>query len=143
MGRPRRDRAHTLEQRKARLAGMPSHFGLSKLNPAIQPPADPRIALQQTQGFLALVDAELKGGVLKEVHAYLEADRGYFLTGDHSAKKILRTLSAWSPWVTFELHQTVKFPKPIEISIGIAKQRVAMTKWATARSPSRGQSRRQ
>jgi hypothetical protein len=107
---------------------MPAYFGIWKLNLAIQPPADPKVTLQQNEAFLALMDAQLKSGVLKEVHAFLEADRGYFLTGDHPSEKILEALSAWSPWVTFELHQTVKFPKPIEIAISIAKQRVAMMK---------------
>jgi hypothetical protein len=65
---------------------------------------------------------------LKVVHEFLDGDRGYLLTGDLPQEKILETLAAWSPWVTFELHETVKFPRPIEIAIGIAKQRAAMMK---------------
>jgi hypothetical protein len=107
---------------------MASYFGLWTLNPAIQPPADPEMSVKQLEGFLGLVKAQLESGALKELHAFLEADRGYFLTGDHPPEKILETLSAWTPYVTFELHQTVKFPRPLEISIGIAKQRAAMMK---------------
>jgi len=50
------------------------------------------------------------------------------VTGDLPAEKILETTAAWEPWVTFELYETVKFPRPIEIAIGIWKQRVAMMK---------------
>ena len=112
------------------LAGvvMPSYFGLWKLNLAIPPPDDPKMGVQQNEAFLELMQAQLQSGALKEVHEFLEGGRGYFLTGDHPPEKILETLAAWSPWVTFEIHQTVKFPRPIEILIGIWKQRAAMMK---------------
>jgi hypothetical protein len=107
---------------------MPSYFGLWKLNTTIQPPADPKVSVQQLEGFLGLMKAQLQSGAVKEVHGFIEGGGGYLLTGDHPPEKILEALAAWSPWVTFELHETVKFPKPIEIAIGIAKQRVAMMK---------------
>lgn len=107
---------------------MPSYFGLWKLNMAIQPPTDPNMTLRQYEGFLALMQAQLKSGVLKEVHEFIDTNGGYFFTGDLPPEKILETLAAWAPWVTFELHQTVKFPRPIEIQIEIAKQRIAMMK---------------
>jgi hypothetical protein len=107
---------------------MPSYFGLWKLNFAIQPPADPNMTVRQLEGFLTMVQAQLQGGALKEVHEFIEGGGGYFVTGDHPPEKIFETLAAWSPWVQFELHQTVKFPRPLEISIAIAKQRAAMMK---------------
>ena len=60
--------------------------------------------------------------------SFLGTHRGYLITSDHSSEKILKPLTAWSPLVAFELHQTVKLPKPIEISIAVAKQRAAMAK---------------
>jgi hypothetical protein len=107
---------------------MPSYFGLWKLNRAIQPPADPKANLQQFEAFLGLMNAQLKSGALKEVHEFIQGGGGYFVTGDLPAEKILETTAAWEPWVTFELYETVKFPRPIEIAIGIWKQRVAMMK---------------
>ncbi len=86
------------------------------------------MAVAQNEAFLHLMQSQLQSGLLKEAHAFLEADRGYFVTGDHPPEKVLEALAAWSPWVTFELHQTVKFPRPIEIAISIAKQRAAMSK---------------
>jgi hypothetical protein len=107
---------------------MPTYFGLWKLNYAIQPADDPNMTVRQLEGFLAQITAQMKSGALKEVHEFLEGGRGYFLTGEQSPEKVLETLAAFSPWVTFEVHQTVKFPKPLEISIAIAKQRAAMMK---------------
>ena len=107
---------------------MPVYFGLWKLNTALPPPPDPTAEVRQAEGFLALMQSQLQSGLLKEVHGLLEGDRGYLITGDHPPEKILETLTAWSPYVTFELHQTVKFPRPIEILIAVAKQRAAMAK---------------
>jgi hypothetical protein len=105
-----------------------TYFGLWNLNLAIPPPPDPEMAVAQAEGFLALLQSQLQSGLLKEVHSFLQGDRGYFITGDHTPEKILEGLSAWTPYVTFELHQTVKFPRPIEINVAVAKQRAAMRK---------------
>jgi hypothetical protein len=107
---------------------MPSYFGLWTLNSAIPPPDDPNMSVKQLEGFLGLMKSQLESGALKEVHQFLEGGRGYLLTGDHPPEKIIEIVSAWAPYVQFELHQTVKFPKPLEIAIGIAKQRAAMMK---------------
>jgi hypothetical protein len=72
-------------------AAMPSYFGLWKLNMAIQPPNDPKLAVQQFEGFLGLMKAQLQSGALKEVHEYLDGGGGYLLTGDLPAEKILET----------------------------------------------------
>jgi len=98
------------------------------MNMAIQPPNDPNVSVQQLEGFLGLMKAQLQSGALKEVHEFIEGGAGYLLTGDHPPEKILEVLATWAPWVTFELHETVKFPKPLEVAIGIAKQRAAMMK---------------
>lgn len=107
---------------------MSSYFGLWSANRAIQPPADPNASVQQFEGFLALIKSQIQSGVLKEVHEFLEGGRGYFITGDHPTEKIYEALAAWSPFVTFELHETVKFPKPLEVAVAIWKQRAAMMK---------------
>jgi hypothetical protein len=107
---------------------MSTFFGLWKLNANIQPPADPNMGVMQNEAFLALFQAHVKSGIVKEAHAFLEGDRGYFISGDVSADALQEALASWYPYVTFEIHQTVKFPKPIETSIKIAKQRAAMMK---------------
>lgn len=107
---------------------MTSYFGLWAANRAIQPPTDPNAGVQQFEGFLALVKSQLQSGALKEVHEFIEGGRGYFMTGDHTAEKVHETLATWSPWVTFEVHETVKFPKPLEVAVAIWKQRAAMMK---------------
>jgi hypothetical protein len=107
---------------------MPIYFGLWTLNRAIPPPDDPNRSVHQFEAFLGLVKAQLQSGALKEVHEFLEGGRGYFLTGDNPPEKVFEVLASWSPWVTFEIHETVKMPRPLEIALAIAKQRVAMMK---------------
>jgi hypothetical protein len=82
----------------------------------------------QNEAFLALFKDHVNRGIVKEAHAFLGGDRGYFLSGDVTAEALFEALSAWSPYVTFEIFQTVKFPKPIEVALAVAKQRAAMMK---------------
>lgn len=107
---------------------MASYFGLWKFNFAIPPPADPNMGVQQYEAFLVQMKAQLQSGALKEVHEFIQGGAGYFITGDVSPEKALELTSSWEPWVTFELHQTVKFPRPIEMQIELWKARAAMMK---------------
>jgi hypothetical protein len=103
-------------------------FGLWKLNSTLPPSPDPKMLVAQYEAFLGLFQAQVKSGVVKEAYAFAEGDRGYFISGDVSAETMQEALAAWFPFVTYELHQTVKFPRPIEASIAVAKQRAAMMK---------------
>ena len=96
---------------------MPTFFGLWKLNSSLPPPADPQMLVMQNEAFLALFQAQVKSGIVNEAHAFLDGDRGYFISGDVSAEALQEAIASWFPYVTFELHQTVKFPKPIENAI--------------------------
>ena len=107
---------------------MPVFFGLWKLNSSLPTPPDPKMAVRLNEAFLTLYQAQTKSGDIKEVHAFLEGDCGYFISGDVSAERLAENITAWYPYVTFEIHQTVKFPKPIETAIAVAKQRAAMAK---------------
>jgi hypothetical protein len=84
--------------------------------------------VKQTEGFLALIRAQLSQGSLKEVHAFLEGDQGYAISKDVSEEKLYAELQAWLPYVTFEVHQTVPFPKAIEIGVEVLKARAQMMK---------------
>ncbi|MGA8302615.1 MAG: hypothetical protein WA691_00155 [Thermoplasmata archaeon] len=86
------------------------------------------MSVRQPGAFHHLLQAQLKSGALKEVHEFLEGGRSYFITGDSPPEMILEDLASWSPWITFEIHQTVKMPRPLGIAIAIAKQRAAMMK---------------
>jgi len=70
----------------------------------------------------------IPSGALEEVHVFLQGDRGYHITGDVSREKLLLTTQQWLPFVTSEVHQTVKFPAPIENNLAIAKARAEMMK---------------
>jgi hypothetical protein len=107
---------------------MPVFFGLWKLNTNLPPPPDPKMAVMQNEAFLALFQAHVKSGIVKEAYAFLGGEHGYFISGDVSAEALAEALAAWSPYVIFEIHQTVKFPKPIEMALAVAKQRAAMMK---------------
>lgn len=107
---------------------MPSYFGLWKFSLAIPPSPDPNMGVKQFEAFLGQMKGQLQSGALKEVHEFIQGGSGYFITGDLSPEKALELTTSWSPWVTFELHQTVKFPRPIEIQIEVWKARAAMMK---------------
>jgi len=71
---------------------------------------------------------QLSEGTLKEVHAFLRGDEGYAISKDVSEEKLYADLQAWQPWVLFEVHQTIPFPKGIEINLEVAKARAQMMK---------------
>ena len=71
---------------------------------------------------------QLSQGSLREVHAFLRGDQGYAISKDVTEEKLYTDLQAWQPWVIFEVHQTVPFPKGIEISLEVAKARAQMMK---------------
>jgi hypothetical protein len=106
---------------------MTQFFILWKLNTAIPPPPDPMQQLQQTEGFLALMRHNLTDGSLREVHGFLEGSRGYAITKETATEEeVYKELQAWQPWVEFEVHRTVPFPRAIELTIEVQKQRVNM-----------------
>jgi hypothetical protein len=106
---------------------MPIYFGLWHFHPKLLPP-DPNAQTMMYEAFLAQYKAQIQSGVLKEVHVFLEGDRGYLISGDIPHEKMLMAIQQWLPFVTFEIHQTVKFPGPIENNIEISKARAAMMK---------------
>ena len=107
---------------------MPQFFVLWRQNTSIQPAPDPMQQVKQTEGFLALMRHQLSQGTLREVHVFLRGDQGYAISKDVSEEKLYADLQAWLPWVIFEVHQTVPFPKGIEISLEVAKARAQMMK---------------
>ena len=107
---------------------MPVYFGLWKENRAIAPPADPALIIPVLEGFIAQMKSQLESGLLKEVHEFLGGGAGYRITGDHPKEKFAEVRATWSPLVLFELHETIKLPKPLEIGLAVAKQRAAAMK---------------
>ena len=53
----------------------------------------------------------------------MRGDRGYFVTGDVGEEQLYEALQMWSPFVIFELHRTVPFPKAIELPVSATKKR--------------------
>jgi hypothetical protein len=104
-----------------------------KLNNSMQPPQDPRQQVQQLEGFLGLARHQLTDGTLKEVNAFLQGDQGYAISKETATEeKLYADLQAWQPWVQFEVHRTVPFPKAIEISLEVVKARANMMQKITA-----------
>ncbi len=71
---------------------MPVYFGLWKENANLPPSPNPADNVKQVDGFLALMKAQLQSGVVKEVHAFLEGHRGYFITGDVTEEQVYEAL---------------------------------------------------
>lgn len=102
---------------------MATYFGLWKINNEFASPSDPNMNVVLQESFLATIKEQLSSGLVKEAHSFLEGDRGYFTTGDISEEKMLELCLQWSPYVTFEIHQTVRFPRPQELGVALMKQR--------------------
>ncbi len=70
---------------------------------------------------------QLTDGSLKEVHEFLEGGRGYAITKENATEEqVFAELAAWSPYVEFEVHRTVPFPKAIEVLLEVQKQKLRM-----------------
>jgi hypothetical protein len=102
---------------------MPTYFGLWKENMNIQPPANPADQIAQTKAFLELIKAHLKSGILKEAHGFVEGHAGYFITGDLPDEQLAENFAMWTPYITFELHRTVPFPKFLELGLSALQKR--------------------
>jgi hypothetical protein len=107
---------------------MTQFFILWRQNAGIPPAPDPNQQVKQIEGFLALMRQQLSQGSLKEVHAFLDGDKGYAISKDVSEEKLYAELQSWQPYVLFEVHQTVPFPKAIEIGLEVQKARAQMMK---------------
>ncbi len=104
---------------------MTTYFGLWKTNYSLQPPPSPVDQVKQAEAFDGQLRAQLKSGRLREAHSFLEGGAGYFITGDVSEEEVFQDLALWSPYVTFELHRTIPFPKASEIALKAFRQRAA------------------
>jgi|SRR2546428_12230046 len=102
---------------------MTTYFGLWKANTSLPPPPTPAEQIRQQEGFDALLRAQLKSGRLREVHVFAEGGAGYFISGDVSAEEALEELALWSPFVSFEIHETIPFPKAGEIILKSLRKR--------------------
>ena len=102
---------------------MATYFGLWKANSNLPPPPTPAEQIKQQEGFDVLFRAQLKSGRLREVHAFAEGGAGYFISGDVTEEEVFEELALWSPFVTFELHQTIPFPKASEITLKALRKR--------------------
>lgn len=107
---------------------MPVFFGLWRMNSSLPPPPDPKAEVMQQEAFLALYQSQLKSGVVKEAHSFVGSNQGYFISGDVTIEALHEAVQAWDPYVIFEIHSTIKFPKALEVAIAVAKQRAAMKK---------------
>ena len=99
-----------------------TYFGLWKLNKSIQPPPTPEGQIMQQEGFNMMIRAQLQAGRLRDVHAYLEGDAGYFFY-EGSNEQLAEDLALWSPYVNFEIHQTLPALKSNELALSALKKR--------------------
>jgi hypothetical protein len=109
---------------------MTTYFGLWKENTTI-PPTDPALELQRFQMFQAMLKQQIQSGTLKEVHNFLGVDGGYFITGDITPKTLQETLLVYSPYVNFEVHETLPTLDVIESVIAVQRARASAIKVPT------------
>lgn len=69
-----------------------------------------------------MIRAQLQAGRLKEAHAYLEGNAGYF-TYDGTDEQLAEDLALWAPYVNFEVHRTLPLQKSSELALSALKKR--------------------
>lgn len=101
---------------------MAVYFGLWRLNHNIQPPPTPDAQVMQQEGFNMMIRAQLQAGRLKEAHAYVEGNAGYFIY-DGTDEQLAEDLALWTPYVRFEVHRTLPLQKSSELVLSALKKR--------------------
>jgi len=102
---------------------VPVYFGLYRVNFNIPPPPTPQDAVRMYEGFAALIRSQMQAGILKEAHGFVDSSgNGYFITGDVSDEVLYEALAMWAPFVSFELHRTIPYPKAIDLVVSAAKK---------------------
>jgi len=102
---------------------VPTYFGLWKQNMSIQPPTNPAEQLAQAKAFEALITAQTKAGIVKDVFAFVQGNAGCFMTADLPDEQIAEALAMWSPYFTFELHRTIPILKFNELNVRAIQKR--------------------
>lgn len=106
---------------------MPAYWGTWVFHPEMLGP-DLEMQSKLYHMFLEQHKAQVKAGLVKEVHANLDGVTGYFVSGDISHEQMQMVVQQWSPFVTCTCYQSTPLAKAIENNIEIAKQRLAMMK---------------
>ena len=102
---------------------MPIYFGLYKINANLPPSPNPNDRVKQLESFGAALKMQMESGDFKEVNEFVDADAGYFISGDISPERLHQNLTAWFPWVTFEVHQSIPTQKAVQNALTAAKMR--------------------
>jgi len=105
---------------------MAIYFGLYKLNANLPRPQNPNDQIKILEAFAAALKMQIQSGDLKEVHEFVDANGGYIISGDISPERLHQNLTAWFPWVTFEVHQTIPTEKAIQNALNAAKMWAGM-----------------
>lgn len=69
-----------------------------------------------------MIRAQLQAGRLRDVNAYLESDAGYFFY-EGPNEQLTEDDALWSPYVNFEIHETLPAQKSVELALSAFKKR--------------------
>ena len=76
----------------------------------------------QSEGFLAMVKAQLQVGRLKEAHAFLGGGEGYFIY-EGTEEQLYEDIALWDPFVLFEVQRTIPLQRAAELGLMALKKR--------------------
>lgn len=63
---------------------MPVYFGVYKINANQARPPNPSDQLKMAEQFLAAIKMQMASGDIKEVNEFVDANGGYFLSGERA-----------------------------------------------------------
>ena len=99
---------------------MPRYLILYKVTPATHP-ADPKVALKESEANFAAADKLLKAGIFKE-HGSFNPGDGYIIAEFPSLEEAYKLSQRFWPGITMEIREVISWEKTTEIVLSIIKE---------------------
>jgi uncharacterized protein YciI len=99
---------------------MSKYLILHQVNAAIQP-ADPKVALEETEANLAAVDELQKAGIFKEIGTFNPGE-GYIIAEFPSLAEAFKLAQFFWPGVTTDIREIISFEKTKEIVLSSLRE---------------------
>jgi len=96
-------------------------------NPVAPLPTDPVESLKLLEKMFAVLDESIKRGEIEEFGFFPDGTSGYSI-GKGEATDVFRSVSMFSPYILFEVHEIIPYEKGKEITIALLKAQIAAAK---------------
>ena len=106
---------------------MARYLALWHLNPFVQFPTDPSKLLELNEKMWAVMDDQIKKGMVKEFGVFQDGTSGY-LIAEGNATDVFTASNMFMPYIIGESHEIIPYEKQKEIIRALCKAQIAATK---------------